>query len=111
MTADRRARRYGAAGTFTRAEVKRIRSAQNGKCANPWCKHPGAKLGIDHIVALSKGGSNDRTNIQLLCGPCNTSKGRRNNEEWLLLQSLLFSAASAGENPPGQRLSKAFQRS
>ncbi len=30
---------------------------------------------IDHIVPLSQGGANDVTNLQLLCGKCNRSKG------------------------------------
>lgn len=35
----------------------------------------GVYLSIDHIVATSKGGSNDRTNLRILCTPCNTEKG------------------------------------
>jgi hypothetical protein len=33
------------------------------------------KLEYDHIVPLSKGGSNTERNIQLLCEPCNRAKG------------------------------------
>ncbi|OKO69265.1 hypothetical protein AC628_33740 [Bradyrhizobium sp. NAS96.2] len=29
---------------------------------------------VDHILALSRGGSNDRTNLQILCEPCNLAK-------------------------------------
>jgi len=33
----------------------------------------------DHIVPLAEGGINDVTNLQLLCGPCNSSKSSRND--------------------------------
>ncbi|MBY0563522.1 MAG: HNH endonuclease [Hyphomonadaceae bacterium] len=33
------------------------------------------RLHCDHIVAYSKGGLSTWTNLQLLCGPCNLSKG------------------------------------
>jgi 5-methylcytosine-specific restriction endonuclease McrA len=32
---------------------------------------------FDHIIPLAEGGVNDVTNIQLLCGVCNLTKGRR----------------------------------
>src|SRR5437016_14672962 len=34
------------------------------------------KLEFDHIIPLADGGSSTERNIQLLCEPCNRSKGR-----------------------------------
>lgn len=34
-------------------------------------------LSIDHVKPVSKGGGNERTNLQCLCLPCNIKKGNR----------------------------------
>lgn len=34
------------------------------------------KLTIEHIVPLSRGGTNEDSNIALACAPCNQEKGR-----------------------------------
>lgn len=44
------------------------------------CRHCGATqppLQIDHIIPLAWGGANDPSNLQVLCKPCNTTKGDR----------------------------------
>lgn len=71
----RKARRIGATGSFTADDVKAIRKAQKNRCAQPWCrKNLSAGYHIDHIQPLSRGGSNDRRNIQVLCPSCNLKK-------------------------------------
>lgn len=41
-------------------------------CAS--CGHAGNDLQIDHIEPVAKGGTNDLSNLQLLCPPCNLTK-------------------------------------
>jgi hypothetical protein len=69
------ARRKGAPGHFTAADIERIRKAQDNRCA--YCRKPLGKnvqTHIDHIQPIARGGSNDPRNLQLLCAACNMSK-------------------------------------
>lgn len=34
---------------------------------------------VDHIVALAKGGTDDRTNLEAICGPCHERKTLRDS--------------------------------
>jgi 5-methylcytosine-specific restriction endonuclease McrA len=72
--------RKGVPGTFTADDVIAKFEAQNGVCV---C---GADLTvawqIDHIVPICRGGTHWPDNIQILCPPCNASKGRKTMAEW-----------------------------
>lgn len=71
--ANRRARLKQAKGSHTTTDVLDLLALQKYKCAACACS---IKSGyhVDHIVAISRGGSNDRLNLQLLCRRCNLSK-------------------------------------
>ena len=69
----RRARKKGAVGSFTADDVQDILKMQRCRCAE--CrKNVRSGFHVDHIVPLSKGGSNDRRNLQILCATCNRQK-------------------------------------
>lgn len=69
-------RKRNAPGRHTGEDVLAILKAQGGKCA--YCRTGlKSKYHVDHILALSKGGSNDRSNLQILCQPCNQSKSAK----------------------------------
>lgn len=68
-----KARRRGAPGRHTRKDVAEIYALQKGKCACCRVK-VGDTFHVDHIQPVAKGGSNARSNLQILCRPCNQRK-------------------------------------
>lgn len=67
-----RRRNYNA-GYFDREAVKVKFDELGNKCVE--CN--GTPVEVDHIVPLSKGGTNHIDNLQPLCKPCNSAKGNR----------------------------------
>lgn len=67
------ARRYRANRALSRTELRIIVFAKD----NWQCKicGTGAKLTVDHIIPVAKGGGNDIENLQTLCLSCNSRKG------------------------------------
>jgi HNH endonuclease len=49
-----------------------VAARDNGRCRQCGSSQD---LHFDHVIPWSKGGANTVSNIQLLCGPCNRSKG------------------------------------
>lgn len=73
---NRVAKRRDASGKHSAEDIADILRLQNNRCAYCRIKLRG-KYHVDHIVPLSAGGSNDRSNLQALCVPCNLSKGAK----------------------------------
>lgn len=59
---------------------QRIFDRDDHTCA--YCGVTGVALECDHIMPISKGGSNDDDNLTTACEPCNRSKGSKLLEEW-----------------------------
>ena len=49
---------------------------------------PVSQSTLDHIIAINKGGSNHISNLLYCCKSCNSSKGKRDIEEFRLFQSI-----------------------
>lgn len=71
--ANQRAARYGAPGILTATDVRMVLQDGGAKCH--YCGSS-SRLGIDHVVPLSRRGSNDRSNLVACCHSCNASKHR-----------------------------------
>lgn len=76
----RRAKLNKVEGSFTAQEWRELKRHYGYCCPRCGRKEPIIKLTIDHIVPINKGGNNFITNIQPLCGTCNSSKADRESE-------------------------------
>ena len=65
---------------------------QGGDCAGCSTHFESRHLEVDHIIAVSKGGTDHISNLQLLCGNCNRVKGNRGMD--YLRDKLRFSTAA-----------------
>lgn len=77
----RRARKRNSGGVYTPEDVRAQYTRQRGKCY--WCgKKVGKQFHVDHIIPLSRGGSNWPDNLVIACPHCNLSKGSKLPHEW-----------------------------
>ena len=70
--------------TLSQRELRRFKThkhvlfgMQEGKCAGCQVSFHFRNMTIDHIKPRSEGGTDHPTNLQLLCGACNSTKGNR----------------------------------
>lgn len=96
--ATRRAQLVGNGGTHTLTEWREKCALFANLCA--YCGEA-RRLYRDHKIPLSRGGSDDITNIVPSCGSCNSSKGARTAPEYLAARAVKFGT------PPGQHASVA----
>lgn len=75
------ARKRLAVGTYTAADIQLQLKSQRGLCWH--CGKPvGDTYQADHLIPLSRGGSNAPENIVISCAVCNQSRGAKLPQEW-----------------------------
>lgn len=81
---NRRARQRSAPGSHNVTDVQRQYKSQKGKCYYCFKKLSQGKKAyhVDHIIPLSRGGSNDPSNLVITCPSCNLSKKDKLPHEW-----------------------------
>jgi 5-methylcytosine-specific restriction endonuclease McrA len=73
----RRVMKLGSGGQHTQEEWELLKVQYDLTCPSCGLKEPIIKLSVDHIIPLTKGGSDNIENIQPLCRSCNSSKNNK----------------------------------
>lgn len=86
---NRRARERAAVGAMSSNIDAVLMEKQKGRCA--CCSDAlTSTRELDHILPLILGGTNEDCNVQLLCRPCNRSKGKKHPETFMRERGLLL---------------------
>lgn len=81
ITRNRHARKKSNGGIHTEADIQKQYANQKGKCY--YCqKKVGKTYHVDHVIPLSRGGSNDPSNLVIACTVCNARKYNKLPHEW-----------------------------
>ncbi len=68
--------------TWPKGLKRSLMRRQDNTCVYCGYRRIAASMDIDHIIPVVRGGSNDESNLQVICSPCNQRKGLQTDEEF-----------------------------
>lgn len=68
--------------TWPRDLKQRLMKRQGNTCVYCGHRRTARTLDIDHMIPVVRGGSNDPSNLQVICRPCNQRKGLQTDQEF-----------------------------
>ena len=83
---------------------RELMSRQNNTCVYCGHRRTARLLEIDHIFPVVRGGSNNKSNLQVICRPCNMRKGIQSDVEFRARYSRLV--PSKPMTPPRRRIAQ-----
>jgi 5-methylcytosine-specific restriction endonuclease McrA len=95
-----RARKFKAPGTHTLADLLNTFKEQQGLCFYCGLQHASPQEGhFDHVIPLTRGGSDNPDNIVFACRACNWSKHDRTPDEWRRMANTSMTLANNATPP------------
>ena len=91
--------------TWPKGLKRSLMRRQDNTCTYCGYRRIAASMDIDHIVPVVRGGSNDESNLQVICRPCNQRKGLQTDEEFRARYARLVPQRAL--SPPRRRVSQA----
>ncbi len=95
--------------TPSKKEKDALYVLQHGRCMCCGIKLDIAHMHSDHKIPVARNGSNAITNKQLLCGPCNTRKGKKTDGEFRKRYPFLVPTSNA-KSPPSKAIPQSVFR-
>lgn len=80
-TATNLRRRAKAGGYLSAADIRSVRAVGDGVCS--YCLKRAARLEIDHVLPIARGGANAPENCVMACRNCNAQKSAKTPLEWV----------------------------
>lgn len=87
---NRRAKLAGLIGSVSKNIEAVLFRLQKGRCACCKTRLKSGAVHLDHVIAISRGGLHDDSNLQLLCKFCNLSKGTKSQTSFMQSRGLLL---------------------